>query len=129
MYLVDNSWGEKVRSWFERRWTTLSRMVIELMKRGVNVSDLIDMLGVARGYINLYNSHKKNSDKKCYPKLETYITQELRDIEDLLIMKAANEVGESFAIDMTAKLLEERKEFQKKDVRLALGIPSRKKDE
>mgnify|MGYP000445092788 CR=1 FL=1 len=119
-----------METWFERRWSTLSKMVIELMKRGVNVSDLIDMLGVARGYINLYNSHKKTTlYKNCYPKLETYITQELRDIEDLLIMKAANEVGESFAINMTAKLLEERKEFQKKDVRLALGIPSEKKSE
>jgi len=99
-------------------WEALSNVTAELKSRGVNVApDIYTSLRGAKALIALCKSYPKLEDLVpadidmhegscvgcCGADIVTRITCELRNIEDLLIIKAMDELGSKHALGLQEK--------------------------
>lgn len=102
----------------DRVWEALSNITAELKSRGVNVSsDIFTSLRCTKALITLCESHPKLEDLMpgdidthdgfcvgcCGADITTRITCELRNIEDLLIIKAMDDLGSKYALELQEK--------------------------
>jgi hypothetical protein len=104
----------------EKAWEVLNEAAMELASRVVNLPpDLFVSLRGVKSMISLCKSHPKLADLTskevdafegfciscCGTDIAARIKCELRNIEDLLILKAMNEVGSDYALRMQQKTM------------------------
>lgn len=104
----------------QKAWQVLNDAAIELNSRIVNLPpDIYVSLRGAKALISLCESHPKLADLTaqeidthvgfcvscCGSDIVARIKCELRNVEDLLILKAMNEVGSDFALRLQEKTM------------------------
>jgi hypothetical protein len=104
----------------EKAWNVLNEATIELNSRIINLPpDIYVSLRGAKDLISLCKSHPKLADLQpreidayegfcvscCGSDIVARIKCELRNVEDLLILKAMNEVGSEFALRLQEKTM------------------------
>ncbi len=104
----------------ERAWEVLNEAAVELNSRIVNLpADVYLSLREAKALISLCESHPKLADLTvkeidshvgfcvacCGSDIVARIKCELRNVEDLLILRAMNEVGSDYALRLQEKTM------------------------
>jgi hypothetical protein len=104
----------------ERAWQVLNEAAVELNSHIVNLPpDIYVSLRGAKALISLCESHPKIADLTrqeidthegfcvscCGSDIVARIKCELRNVEDLLILKAMNELGSEFALRLQEKTM------------------------
>lgn len=104
----------------ENAWEILNEATVELASRIVNLPpDIYVSLRGAKDLINLCKSHPRLADLTpsdidsrsgfcvacCGADIVARIKCELRNVEDLLILKAINEVGSEYALRLQEKTM------------------------
>ena len=108
-------------------WEVLSKATVDLKGRGVDVPpDIYNALRGAKNLITLCKGHPKLEDLNprdvdehegfcvacCGADITARIKCELRNIEDLLVLKATNELGTDYAVKIQEKAGEAWKPLQ-----------------
>jgi hypothetical protein len=101
-------------------WDALSKMTVELKGKGVNVPpDIYTSLRGTKSLITLCKEHPKLEDLVpgdidthegfcvacCGADVVARIKCELRNIEDLLVLKATHELGNDFAVKLQQRTM------------------------
>jgi hypothetical protein len=96
-------------------WNELTKISRDLMEKGIEVTDSIESLRIVRILLNQDNYIAINRNRDPSNQMNAKILYELQSIEDLLLIKAANEIGESYATELSARIsrLGVRKEKEK----------------
>jgi len=113
--MLDAQRAKKECEKLDHVWEVLSKVTAELTSRGVNLpSDIYASLRGAKVLISLCESHPKLEDLVagdvdahegycagcCGADIVTRIKCELRNIEDLLVIRATNELGSKYALEL-----------------------------
>jgi len=104
----------------EEVWETLGKITAELKEKGVNVPpDIYSSLRGTKSLITLCRGHPKLEDLVpgdidahegfcvacCGADVVARIKCELRNIEDLLVIKATHELGNNYAVKLQQKTM------------------------
>lgn len=87
----------------DRVWSALANTALELMKKGLDVKDIMASLNSVRTLINLYDVHI-SPNPCCTGETGARIRCELRNLEDMLVIRAANHLGVEYALQLSEKL-------------------------
>ena len=90
-------------SQIERVWTTLSEMCSEIAKKGLDVKDSASTLSIINTLINLYTYYCK-ANNCCTGEVGAQIKNDLRKLEDKLIVEVSNKLGTEYANEWSSKL-------------------------
>ena len=86
---------------FDRIWSALAEATLNLLRKGIDTAEIISNLRLVRTLINSYDAlstPSQNSD------IVSRIRYDLRNLEDLVVIQAANHLGMSYALDLSDKL-------------------------
>jgi hypothetical protein len=87
----------------DRVWSAIANAALELMKKGLDMKDVLASLNSIRTLINLYDTHV-SPNPCCTGETGARIRCELRNLEDMLVIKVANQLGAEYALQLSEKL-------------------------
>ena len=87
----------------QRVWSTLSDIHVELVNKGMSVSETASSLRSIRTLINLYTDHARRNPCST-GEIGAQIRNELRSLEDKVVVGIADKLGVEYANKVSAKL-------------------------
>ena len=87
----------------ERIWSSAADTCTTLLRKGVDITLAVSALRDLRSLINQYGTDGSN-DPRYEMETLARINRELRNVEDMIVIKAANELGIDYANDLSARL-------------------------
>jgi len=88
----------------DRVWSAITDTCTDLLRKGIDVSEAVSTLREIRALINLYETHD-SPNPCCTDETGARIRCELRNLEDMVVIKAANELGMDYATELSNKLM------------------------
>ena len=100
----------------DRVWSTITEVCTDLLRKGIDVSDAVSTLREIRALINLYDTHVSPdisildggrciTPSCCTSDTGARIRCELRNLEDMVVIRAANMLGMQYATELSNKLM------------------------
>ena len=99
--------GTKQVRQIETVWSVLADLTTDFVRKGLEVRQAVTNLGLCKVQINHFRMHLYNECEcsRIQEELFAQAANELRNLEDFLIINAVNHFGREYADEWTAKLM------------------------